>query len=106
MVLREIEQSGLVTSPQPLIRSKLNYSTGDMGIAVPSTFVSIGDLSSVKNALQVMYNYQVGDEPAVIIVLGLIANQESHHRRISRSWSSSSTTRIRYISHVDHDWYI
>lgn len=32
---------------------------GDMGIAVPSTFVSVGDLDSVKNALQVMYNYQV-----------------------------------------------
>ena len=32
-----------------------------MGIAVPSTFVSIGDLGSVKNALQVMYNYQVRD---------------------------------------------
>jgi hypothetical protein len=32
---------------------------GDMGIAVPSSFVSIGDLDSVKNALQVMYNYQV-----------------------------------------------
>jgi hypothetical protein len=31
---------------------------GDMGIAVPSTFVSLGDLDSVKNALQVMYNYQ------------------------------------------------
>lgn len=34
-----------------------------MGIAVPSTFVSIGDLGSVKNALQVMYNYQVRDKP-------------------------------------------
>ncbi|KAL9064123.1 MAG: hypothetical protein Q9157_007945 [Trypethelium eluteriae] len=34
---------------------------GDMGVAVPSTFVSIGDLESVKNALQVMYNYQNGD---------------------------------------------
>jgi hypothetical protein len=32
---------------------------GDMGIAVPSTFVSIGDLESVKNALQIMYNTQV-----------------------------------------------
>lgn len=31
---------------------------GDMGIAVPSTFFSLGDLDSVKNALQVMYNYQ------------------------------------------------
>ena len=31
---------------------------GDMGIAVPSTFFSLGDLASVKNALQVMYNYQ------------------------------------------------
>jgi hypothetical protein len=33
--------------------------SGDMGIAVPSAFVSIGDLESVKNALQTMYNYQV-----------------------------------------------
>lgn len=32
---------------------------GDMGIAVPSSFVSLGDLDSVKNALQVMYDYQV-----------------------------------------------
>ena len=32
---------------------------GDMGIAVPSSFVSIGDLESVKNALQTMYNTQV-----------------------------------------------
>ncbi|RAL09929.1 Six-hairpin glycosidase [Aspergillus homomorphus CBS 101889] len=31
---------------------------GDMGIAVPAAFVSIGNLESVKNALQVMYNYQ------------------------------------------------
>ncbi|KAH8816187.1 Six-hairpin glycosidase-like protein [Xylogone sp. PMI_703] len=31
---------------------------GDMGVAVPSTFVSIGDLDSVKNALQTMYNNQ------------------------------------------------
>ncbi|KAF2194007.1 glycoside hydrolase family 78 protein [Zopfia rhizophila CBS 207.26] len=34
---------------------------GDMGIAVPSSFVSIGDLESVKNALQVMYDYQNRD---------------------------------------------
>ncbi|KAH7069615.1 Six-hairpin glycosidase-like protein [Paraphoma chrysanthemicola] len=34
---------------------------GDMGIAVPSSFVSIGDLDSVKNALQVMYDYQNRD---------------------------------------------
>ncbi|KAJ5720161.1 hypothetical protein N7493_007039 [Penicillium malachiteum] len=31
---------------------------GDMGIAVPSTLVSLGDLVSVKNALQVMYDTQ------------------------------------------------
>lgn len=31
---------------------------GDMGVAVPSAFVSLGDLDSVKNALQVMYNTQ------------------------------------------------
>jgi hypothetical protein len=32
---------------------------GDMGIAVPSAFVSTGDLDSIKNALQVMYDYQL-----------------------------------------------
>ncbi|KAL2014785.1 hypothetical protein VTN00DRAFT_2310 [Thermoascus crustaceus] len=31
---------------------------GDMGVAVPSASVSTGDLESVKNALQVMYDYQ------------------------------------------------
>ncbi|TKA77205.1 hypothetical protein B0A55_02579 [Friedmanniomyces simplex] len=34
---------------------------GDMGIAVPSTFVSIGDLDSVLNALQTMYAHQNSD---------------------------------------------
>lgn len=34
---------------------------GDMGIAVPSTFVSVGDLDSVKNALQTMYDNQNSD---------------------------------------------
>ncbi|RAR13132.1 glycoside hydrolase family 78 protein [Stemphylium lycopersici] len=34
---------------------------GDMGIAVPSSFVSTGDLESVKNALQVMFDYQNKD---------------------------------------------
>ncbi|KAI4604284.1 hypothetical protein KJ359_000417 [Pestalotiopsis sp. 9143b] len=34
---------------------------GDMGIAVPSAFYSIGELDSVKNALQVMYDHQNAD---------------------------------------------
>ncbi|KAL1881305.1 hypothetical protein Daus18300_001158 [Diaporthe australafricana] len=34
---------------------------GDMGVAVPSTIVSVGDLDSVRNALQVMYDYQNAD---------------------------------------------
>ncbi|KAH0023700.1 Six-hairpin glycosidase, partial [Aureobasidium melanogenum] len=34
---------------------------GDMGIAVPATFVSIGDLESVANALQTMYDHQNED---------------------------------------------
>ncbi|CAJ2507533.1 Uu.00g087190.m01.CDS01 [Anthostomella pinea] len=34
---------------------------GDMGIAVPSTFVSIGDLESVQNALQTIYAHQNSD---------------------------------------------
>ncbi|KAJ5130836.1 Bacterial alpha-L-rhamnosidase [Penicillium bovifimosum] len=37
---------------------------GDMGIAVPSAFVSLGDLESVKNALQIMYNTQVRLTPS------------------------------------------
>ena len=37
---------------------------GDMGVAVPSTFVSLGDLESVKNALQVMYFTQNNDTGA------------------------------------------
>jgi len=38
---------------------------GDMFIAVPSTFVSIGDLVSVKNALQTMYDNQVSTQVLV-----------------------------------------
>lgn len=34
---------------------------GDMGVAVPSTFVSVGDLDSVRNALQAMYDNQNAD---------------------------------------------
>ncbi|KAI1427104.1 Six-hairpin glycosidase-like protein [Xylaria sp. FL1777] len=34
---------------------------GDMGVAVPSAFYSVGGLDSVANALQVMYNYQNKD---------------------------------------------
>jgi len=34
---------------------------GDMGIAVPSSFVSTGDLDSVRNALQTMYDYMNND---------------------------------------------
>ncbi|KAF4306708.1 putative alpha-l-rhamnosidase protein [Botryosphaeria dothidea] len=34
---------------------------GDMGVAVPAAFVSTGDLESVKNALEVMYDYQEAD---------------------------------------------
>jgi hypothetical protein len=32
---------------------------GDMGIAVPSIYFSTGDLESIKNALQVLFDYQV-----------------------------------------------
>lgn len=34
---------------------------GDMGIAVPSTFYSLGGLDSVRNALQTMYDHQNSD---------------------------------------------
>jgi hypothetical protein len=77
-----------------------------MGIAVPSTFVSIGDLDSVKNALQVMYNYQVSGKSKFKTISELTSDTESHHRSISRSWTPSFATRLRHISYVDHDWYI
>ncbi|OKL60573.1 hypothetical protein UA08_04123 [Talaromyces atroroseus] len=34
---------------------------GDMGIAVPSTFITLGDLESLKNGLQIMYDTQASD---------------------------------------------
>ncbi|TPX18807.1 uncharacterized protein E0L32_011486 [Thyridium curvatum] len=34
---------------------------GDMGIAVPSAFVSTGDLESIRNALQAVYDHQNAD---------------------------------------------
>jgi hypothetical protein len=78
-----------------------------MGVAVPSTFVSIGDLNSVKNALQTMYNYQVSLKSVVMMIAQrLIATQESHHWSISGSWATSTTTRFRYVSYVDHDWNV
>lgn len=43
-----------------------------MGVAVPSTFVSIGDLNSVKNALQTMYNYQVSASSTLTTTLNLL----------------------------------
>lgn len=53
---------------------------GDMGIAVPATFVSIGDLESVKNGLQVMYNTQVR--------LNKDNHRYSHHAHncLGRNW--------------------
>ena len=53
---------------------------GDMGIAVPAAFVSIGDLESVKNGLQVMYNTQVR--------LNKDNHRYSHHAHncLGRNW--------------------
>ncbi|KAI1074195.1 glycoside hydrolase family 78 protein [Whalleya microplaca] len=31
---------------------------GDMGVAIPSSFYSTGDIESAKNSLQILYNYQ------------------------------------------------
>lgn len=45
---------------------------GDMGIAVPASFVSTGDLKSVKNGLQVMYDKQVNLGILIIRFRGLI----------------------------------
>ena len=55
---------------------------GDMGVAVPSTFVSLGDLESVKNALQVMYDYQVNGHSRIngveIVFMSLILMIAEH----------------------------
>jgi hypothetical protein len=45
---------------------------GDMGVAVPSAFVSSGDLDSVRNALQVMYDYQVSFMSLEFSILALV----------------------------------
>lgn len=37
---------------------------GDMGVAVPSAFVSTGDLESTRNALWAIFNYQVSSRTA------------------------------------------
>lgn len=50
---------------------------GDMGIAVPSAFVSLGDLESVKNALQIMYNTQVS---SVVVPFGYISDSYGKYR--------------------------
>jgi len=44
-----------------------------MGVAVPSTFVSIGDLNSVKNALQTMYNYQISVPSTLRTTINLLS---------------------------------
>jgi hypothetical protein len=41
---------------------------GDMGIAVPSTFITLGDLESVKNGLQIMYDTQVSPQHYVVVL--------------------------------------
>ena len=53
---------------------------GDMGIAVPSTFISLSDLTPVKNGLQTMYNSQVDRKSTRL---------NSSHSRRSRMPSSA-----------------
>jgi hypothetical protein len=79
---------------------------GDMGVAVSSTFVSVGDLTAVKNALQVMYNYQASSNftrcfrklvgPTLSMVL--IIRTEPYHGSLPRSRSTTSSAWFRYIS--------
>lgn len=45
-------------------RDRATWS-GDLGIALPSVFVSIGDLTSAKNALQLQYDLQVCVHPFI-----------------------------------------
>jgi hypothetical protein len=39
---------------------------GDMGTAVPSAFYSTGDMESIRNALQTIYDYQVGSHSTTL----------------------------------------
>lgn len=80
---------------------------GDMGVAVPSTYVSIGDLDSVKNALQVMYNYQNAD--GSLPEAGPPLLQQSSDSMCSCLWIheiKQSTDRNRSLPYVDLDWHV
>lgn len=57
-VLRETARFGLVIWYVTIVSTMDPGLTSKQGVAVPSTFVSTGELDSVRNALQVMYNTQ------------------------------------------------
>jgi hypothetical protein len=76
------------------------------GIAVPSTFVSIRDLNSVKNGLQTMYKTQVMFNSKNLNALNtnsFVPSIEPYNRSTSRSWAASTSARVRHLPHVDYD---
>ena len=78
---------------------------GDMGVAVPSAFVSLGDLESMKNALQVMYDTQV-KIPHRTWLQWLSWSLGPYYRCIRRVRSSTQSKRLRHVPHVEDNRHL
>jgi hypothetical protein len=54
---------------------------GDLGISVPTDFVSLGDMTTIKNSLQTLYNHQnaAGALPYAGPAVNFIGNSDAYH---------------------------
>src|SRR3954453_8447521 len=54
---------------------------GDLGIAVPTDYASLGDMATVKNTLQTLYNHQdiTGAMPYAGPILNFIGRSDAYH---------------------------
>jgi hypothetical protein len=54
---------------------------GDLGISVPTDFVSLGDMETIKNSLQTLYNHQnaAGALPYAGPAVNFIGNSDAYH---------------------------
>ena len=78
-------------------RDRATWS-GDLGIALPSAFVSTGDFESAKNALQLQYDLQVSFSSSIdISILTFLAEKL---RRTSNGRTTSQFLRLRHLPHV------
>jgi hypothetical protein len=54
---------------------------GDLGISVPTDYVSLGDMTTIKNSLQTLYNHQAasGALPYAGPAVNFIGNSDAYH---------------------------